>query len=495
MRLLGYFFAWLFMASTMSPIFAQDRSETIRDSVVKVFTTEEDITLTRPWERRTGKSVTGSGVVISPNTILTNFHVIKFSKDTSIQLNGESERLSATVTAQAPGLDLAIITLEKNLPEEIVPVDIAESIPDSGAKVQVFGYPKGGQSLSVTEGVLSRVEYVGYRARQLGLRLQVDAPINSGNSGGPVIANDEVIGLSVSILAKSNDIGYAIPCVEIQQFLNDVKDGTYDGKPRVWWSTQRLTSKTLRKWMKLPEQITGIRFDNLPIDLPDYPLQTNDVITRIGKYDVDNAGKVKYGSDIQVPYQYAVEQTAKDGFIEVKIFRDGESKRVQVPVTTDGQYLLPYLHDERPSYFVYGPIVFGVGVAEFGDAITKSPAFAILQQMKSPYVDRRFDRVRHPGEQLVVITSVIPHPLSRDLGIPPLSVVKSINGQTIDSIHAAAKLIAACNEDSLVIELDDVANTKIVLDRLGIEKAHEDIMEANGIVRSASKDLRDVWTK
>lgn len=451
--------------------------------------------------------MTGSGVVISPTQVLTNYHVVHASTDVSISLDGQSDRLSGTVEAVAPGIDLALIALDEMLPDHVKPLELALSTPKTGSKIQVFGYPKGGESLSVTEGVVSRIEYVDYRFRTGGLRTQIDAPLNSGNSGGPVVADGKVVGIANSSLNSSNDINYAIPCEELTTFLSDLADGSYDGKPQMWLHAQSLESKQLRKWLKMPDDASGVRFAAMPIPLKDYPLQKNDVITHIGGYDVSNLGKVAYDGATQVAIEYAVDKAAKGGMVTATILRDGEEMEVEIPVFRDGRYLLKHQFDEPPSYFVLGPIVFGVASAEFWDALdfaiarggdsakSASTLLKLFRESENPLLLRRNDRIKEPGEQLVVISKIISNRLTRDIRVLAPAVVGTINGHRVPNLRAAAKLLSSADEDLLEIELDDNRHTMIVLSRREIEEEHDQIMEDNGIFHAASKNLRDVWEK
>ena len=67
------------------------------------------------------------------------------------------------------------------------PPEFSPDLPRTRATVQTYGYPEGGTSLSVTEGIVSRIEYVAHSAWTHGLRIQIDAAVNPGNSGGPVV--------------------------------------------------------------------------------------------------------------------------------------------------------------------------------------------------------------------------------------------------------------------------------------------------------------------
>jgi hypothetical protein len=178
-----------------------------------------------------------------------------------------------------------------------------------------------------------------------------------------------------------------------------------------------------------------------------------------------------------------------------------------VPAFRDAHYLLDYVLDTAPTYFVHGPIVFGVAVAElpasFDSMLTRggtsaraaSSLLGIMQQYNNPYLVRRYDRVKNTDEQLVVITKLISNRMTRDIKVVVPAVIRTINGQSVPNIRAAAELVNALQDELLVIEFEDNRNTTIVLSRNDIEKQHDQIMENNGIVNAASKNLRDVWTR
>lgn len=96
------------------------------------------------------------------------------------------------------------------------------------------GYPIGGDTVSVTAGVVSRVEMMPYSHGQAELLgVQVDSAINPGNSGGPAF-NDQrqVVGVAFQGLAptEAEAIGYIIPWVVVSHFLDDVeRHGRYTG--------------------------------------------------------------------------------------------------------------------------------------------------------------------------------------------------------------------------------------------------------------------------
>ena len=81
----------------------------------------------------------------------------------------------------------------------------------------IYGYPAGGTSLSVTKGIVSRIEFVPYNFPASGWD-SARCRINPGNSGGPAVAEDKMIGLAFSHLGGAENIGYVIPSEEIDLF-------------------------------------------------------------------------------------------------------------------------------------------------------------------------------------------------------------------------------------------------------------------------------------
>jgi len=141
-------------------------------------------------------------VVIDGKRILTNAHVVLYATQVQIQANAAGDKVAANVIAVAPGIDLAVLQLDDASFFDTHPaIKRASELPQIKDAVLAYGFPTGGTSLSITKGIVSRIEFVPYNFPVSGLRIQVDAAINPGNSGGPAIAGDKMIGLAFSKLA------------------------------------------------------------------------------------------------------------------------------------------------------------------------------------------------------------------------------------------------------------------------------------------------------
>ena len=182
-----------------------------------------------------------------------------YANQVQIQANQAGDKISATVEFIAPGIDLAVLKLDdETFFDTHPPLARAEVLPGIKDSVLTYGFPEGGNSLSITKGIVSRVEFTAYNYPVFGLRIQIDAAINPGNSGGPAVAGDKMIGLTFSRLNEADNIGYIIPNEEIDLFLQDIADGHYDGKPTMYDSLQTLENPALRAFLKLAPDVEGM---------------------------------------------------------------------------------------------------------------------------------------------------------------------------------------------------------------------------------------------
>ncbi len=252
-----------------------------------------------------------------------------------------------------------------------------------------YGYPQGGSTLSITKGIVSRIEFTGYNEDVSGVRVQVDAAINPGNSGGPALIDGKMIGLIFSKLTQADNIGYIIPSEEIDLFLKDVADGKYDGKPAMHEPLQTLENDALRSFLRLDRKTQGmvVHAPN-PAD-PKDPLKPFDLITKIGDHEIDNAGMVKINDNLRLRFQYLIQKLAKDGKVPLTVIRQGKTMTIDLPVKSHYPTLIEPLQGKYPSYFVYGPLVFSPVTSELASAFGRYSS--ILAIIGSPLVTRRGD--------------------------------------------------------------------------------------------------------
>jgi S1-C subfamily serine protease len=484
-------------APETAPVTGDPKSAAVENSVVKVFSTIRYPDFYRPWTKQAPSEATGSGVVIEGKRILSNFHVVRYASQVQIQANQAGDKLSATVEAVAPGMDLAVLKLDdETFFDSHPPLARAKVLPEIKEAVMAYGYPEGGTSLSITRGIVSRIEFAPYNASVSGLRIQIDAAINPGNSGGPAVAGDKMIGLAFSTYGGADNIGYIIPCEEIELFLEDIADGHYGGKPAMFDELQTLETPALRPFLKLDKSVEGIIVHQPFSRDATYPLKEWDVITRIGDVRVDNQGMIKAGSNLRVRFAYMIQKLAKNGKVPLTVVRAGKEVQVELPVMPDRPMVVPSLEGGYPSYFVYGPLVFSGASAEFIGGLMRGRGgwMNTLSVGGSPLITRMSDKPAFKGEVLVVVSSpFFPHRLAKGYANPATQVVKTINGTPIKNLEHLVQFLRDSKEEFITIEFDMRGGETVVFPRAEMLTATDDILTDNGVRSQGSPDMLAIW--
>lgn len=467
---------------------------TVRKSLVKIFTTSREPNLTQPWVKQQPGESSGSGVVISGNRILTNNHVIEYATRILVQPDGSSDKLTAKVVAASPGIDLAVIELTdkgSKFFDEHPAIAVNEHLPDVGQTVWAYGYPLGGDAVSITKGVISRIEHTTYNDYTSGLRIQVDAAINPGNSGGPAVMDGKLLGLAFSGIGGADNIGYIIPVEEIDAFLEDIKDGNYVGRPQMFHEMQTAENDFLRDKLGLKKDQTGLMVTKTDAKATDDPLKEWDILAAIGDHTIDNTGMVSVRDNLRLSYHYFVPKLAKDGKVPLTIIRDGKEMKIDMPVSPEPNRLFKPLAGGYPRYFILGTMCFTAATKDHVDRFGQ-----YLMFRGSPLATRRDDKPKFEGEEIVLGPyKLFSHPMMKGYEAAPLAVLKSVNDTPIKNLKHLVEVIRDSKDMFLVFKWDDNACETMVFDREAAIAATDDILEEQQIRNQMSDDLKDVWKK
>lgn len=466
----------------------------IRQSVVKIFTTSRGPDLARPWTRQQASNSTGSGLVIEGGRILTNAHVVEYGQQIFVQPYLTSQRLAARVLAHNTGIDLALLELEDADAIEGVPMAALDAeLPNIGDKANAYGYPMGGEELSITEGIVSRIEFVNYNAGTLGLRIQVDAALNPGNSGGPVTVGGKVIGLTFSGIDQADNIGYIIPNEEIRLFLQDAADGRIKGRAFLRETFDNTRNPGVREKLGLGGGLDGMVVAG---QVKGNPLMNWDVVTTIAGRPIDSQGLVSVTDDLRLYFEYYVHHALnEDGTITLGVLRAGERIEVRSPVVYGDDDFFEALDNTYPSYVVFGPLVF--------TPVYQSHVYGLdldrMAMRHNPIVGRAFtgkDPTAQVQQYVILAGGLLNHRINLAYEVAPFSTLKSVNGTTITSLkHLVETLrdLSASDEPFLTFEFYDRGTDRLVYRRADILASIEDVLNENGIRRSLSPDLEALW--
>jgi len=459
------------------------------ETTVKVHVIRAVPSYWRPWEAGKPTESSGSGVILSDSKILTNAHVVEHADRIHVQRAGTADKWPARVLIAALGPDMAILELEKHSFADAKSLKIQQRLPRASDVVVVKGYPLGGSDLSVTKGIVSRVEFARYSAAYSGLRVQIDAALNPGNSGGPALTEDgRLMGLVFSRMRVADNIGYLIPGSEVASFLHDCADGQFDGQPRLFDEFQKMENKVLRQSRGLTEEQTGIGVRRAHAQVG-WPLQDGDILTHIGDFAIGNDGMTAVDGDLRLSFQAVVPRSVKDGKLPLRIVRNGTPTSLAAPLPEPTNRLIKSVQDEQPEYFFCGPIVFSVVSREFVNTLNFE-WWQYLINKSSPIVDRRMAAVAFPGEELVFAAAMFPHPSVDGYRDVSGFVLASIDGVPVKNIRHAAKLIRGSRGPFTTFRFADRAVDDLVLRTKEIDATTEDVLSRNGIRYGSSTRLR-----
>jgi S1-C subfamily serine protease len=175
---------------------------------------------------RTPRGSLGSGFLIRETYVVTNYHVVGEADRVSLRFSDDTSRTSRVVGTD-PRSDLAVI--ETDPPEGAEPLELVDREPTIGTRVAVVGSPYGLRG-SLSSGVVSGVDRAvpspqgDYRIPNA---IQTDAPVNPGNSGGPLVDLDgDVLGVVNS--GGGENIAFAISAPLVERVVSAlVEDGSY----------------------------------------------------------------------------------------------------------------------------------------------------------------------------------------------------------------------------------------------------------------------------
>jgi hypothetical protein len=172
------------------------------------------------------------------------------------------------------------------------------------------------------------------------------------------------------------------------------------------------------------------------------------------------------------------------------VIRDGESMKIDVPVEYDSNLLIPYLEGKYPRHFIVGPLVFTTSSQELVSAL--GAARQALASRKNPLIARRFDRVKNPNEELVLMAPRFPHSIAEGYDDQVFAVVSHINDVEIKNLDGLVQAIRDAEGKYIVIKFFGSYET-MVFHRQELIDSTEQILEDEGIRYQMSPDLRSIW--
>jgi S1-C subfamily serine protease len=465
-----------------APAFASAKA--LRHSVVKIYATMQGEDFSLPWQSSRPMSGNGSGFIIKGKRILTNAHVVSNSRFIEVKKNGDPRRFPAHVKFAGHDCDLAILEVDDPaFFEDTSPVAFASALPRLSDTVSVIGYPMGGERISLTEGVVSRIDYSIYTHSGVDQHLvvQVDAAINPGNSGGPVLLKGKVVGLAFQGLSRGDNIGYAIPVPVIQHFLDDIKDGTYHGYPELGAAVMDTRNKALRDDVALPETETGVVVYYIdPFGSARNGLEVGDVLLSIDGCDIAEDGTVELEGNT-VEFSELLERKQWGESVDFRLLRSGETMMVSVPLTNPKDpYVFRNIYDERPRYCVIGGLVFAPLTREYLRTLGRNLNGVNQQQLLYTTQYAKVDGLYKNRNSFVVLIRRLAHPVNTYTDQFLNGLVAEVNGVRIRDLADVQLALTMPADGYHVIKFAGMDDT-LVLDAEQTDAARPQILSSYAV--------------
>lgn len=467
----------------------------VRESIVKIYSIHNSPDYFNPWSMMGPRSSTGSGCVIEGNRILTNAHVVSDRTFVQVRRYGDSKRYEANVLGVSHQLDLALLEVkDEAFFEDARPIKLGK-LPRPQTEVLVYGFPLGGDTLSTTRGVVSRIEHINYtHSSGYYLAGQIDAAINPGNSGGPVLVDERVVGVVMQALNvnKGENIGYMVPVSVLKQYLKDLEDGSHDGIPTLNLGLQKLENPDLRAAFKVPTEASGVLVTKVTVNSPvKEELQVGDVITSVDGHEIADDGTVEFRDKERTSHLHYVQSKQIGDSVELRYLRNGESKKAEVTLGLPyrDSFLVPMeRYDILPTYYIYGGLLFTPLtknlLRRWGANWYQRAPRALVAALKPNYLERI-------GEQKILMLKVLASELTEGYLDYKFLELDKVDGEPILNMEELVEKLEATpsNDANPFVYFTDSNGLQIVLDRKRAKELNAQVLKTYRIAADRSANL------
>ena len=471
--------------------YARQPNSRIDTQVVRILATNKSGYYHKPWKSPNFETASASGFFFEDEKnfpemkglILTNAHAVSMAQSIKISNGREKRRYKAKLVGIFNSADFAVLQMEPQELEayqsrngRVVPLELGDSDQlRVGDKVLGWGYPLGGERISKSEeGEISRIEVNRYTySQEYWLMVQASLQQNRGNSGGPVLKNGEVVGISFQGVSASDRINYFIPINLVRSLmpLMDKKELI----PRWQYEAQPMFPR-LKEYYKLKPGQGGVLLNYvIPTGGPHtFGLRDNDILFEIDGHEIDNFGDIFFEPLGQRIYFEEILNRKRVGDpLSVKVIRDGKVVEIKGEVTPGLPKLVPKIFT-RANYFITG----GLGFVELTYNCIKN-----LGRSGRSYREKYLGEFpRKPYQKIVIISEIFP-----EYGLAEISVylrrVEKINDEevlNIDHLYESIQKLKRKGEKKVLLQLP--GNIQLPLDLKNADELDREIKKKYGIL-------------
>jgi S1-C subfamily serine protease len=453
----------------------------VQKSLVRITATSVEPDYKAPWNAGALERGVGAGFVINGNRIMTNAHVVANSRYLTVERDGDPNKYPAKVQFIANDCDLAVITVPApDFFKNMLPLQFG-GIPALESTVSAYGYPIGGERMSVTTGIVSRVDFQLYTHSSVDqhLAIQISAQINPGNSGGPVMQDAKVVG--VAFQGYSGDVAqgvaYMIPTPVIKRFLQDIGNGHYDEYPDLAITYAKLQNPAQRRFLGLKDDDRGVLVSSVVAAGPsDGILYPGDVLLAIDGHPIASDSNVELEGE-RAQFEEVVERKFKGDSVKMDILRNKHPVTVEIKLYKPWPYTVQgHNYDARPRYVLYGGLLFQPLNLDMLQEY-RTADLRVRHFFEYFVIDQLY--LQHPD--VIVLANILPDPINTYLAPYRGGIVDEVNGKKIRTLDELANAFAESPEQLVIRMIGD--GPPLVLNRSQVEAARERIKARYNVLK------------
>lgn len=436
--------------------------ETKPRGLLRINTTIQTYNISQPWELNTPRRRRGLGAVLESGNILTTAEMAANSTYIEFESANGAHTTPAKVIAIDYECNLAILAPEdpKNAGwiADLGKLGLHGSI-NTGDSVDIWQLEDNGGAVR-TEGSVRSVDLLSsFASGHFFLSYEVKASMQSASSSYtlPVFRNGKLLGILTSYNSKDQICDVVAPEI-IKLFLEDVKDGTYEGFPSLGIATVLTEDPQFRKYLGLKDEQGGLYISRV-LDgsgAHESGLKKGDVLLAVNGKAIDRRGY--YADDRYGPifWSHLVRGTRKVGDkLQLLIMRDGKEETIEATLRRPPAKLIPnHMYDKAPAFLIKGGLVFQQLSRSYLEAFGKEwqsrAPLELLDALNSP------EDYEEGRKRLVFLSRVVATPAT--IGYDRLAnlIVQEVNGKKVEDIKSLVEAFKTPKDGLHSIRVNDI---------------------------------------
>lgn len=408
----------------------QEKNE---NAVLQVFSVTSVFNWIEPFKLPVQITAAGSGFFINDQGyFITNSHVVDQAKSVWIHIPGLGRKnIDADIISVCPDRDLALLRIRQEGINDIVSefgklpylsLGNSDNVKRTD-KILVLGYPLGRYNLKSTTGIVS-----GRESFDDQYFIQIDAAINPGSSGGPVLnENGEVVGISTASIPLAQNIGFVIPINELKNILEDLNSVSFLRKQRLGISFNSATPEQV-EFLKNPQPggfyVNKVYKNSIASKVG---IEIGDMIYKINGIDVDIFGEanVDWSGD-KVPIYEIISRFTSGQDVSILLYRLGQEKEIKFKFENAPIYPIRLMYPEYEK--IDYEVIAGLIVMELSENHILSLFEYAPELIKYIFPENQ-------TEPVLIVSYIFPGSDLYRLRIFKIgSIIKNVNGVPIKSL-------------------------------------------------------------